>query len=222
VARKYLLVETDGKVYLEERDGRLDLPLTTSALPFKVQTRPGFKVDGAEVVYAKPLLDRHPEEWLDKDSIPSMDEATPRARAAVLATMHRLVTNAIIVEQGRVMLVKANRGIAAGWWNVPGGFVEWDEAPLDCLKRELREELGIVVDQAELLTVETHKFEKSPYHMVAFVYLVRGQASQLRLDHTELDEAAWFTFENAVEQTRNPFAKKGIELAAKRLAGGKP
>lgn len=225
MARKFLLIETDGKVYLEEREGRLDLPTATSRLPFKVVTRPGFKVEGAEVLYAKPELDRHPEEWLDKDLIPSMDEASSLARAAVLATMHRLVTNAIILDGDRVLLVKANRGFAAGWWNVPGGFVEWDESPDECLRRELREELGIDVQSAELLTVETHKFERSPYYMMAFVYLVGAQANEIRLDRTELDEAAWFALSKALEETKNPFAKRGLEIVAaraKQAAGAGP
>lgn len=222
MARKYLFIETDGKVYLESKDGRLDLPTATSRLPFKVQTRSGFTVLGAQVDYARPELDRHPEEWLDKDLIPSMDEATPLARAAVLATMHRLVTNAIVLDGDRVLLVKANRGLAAGWWNVPGGFVEWDEAPLTCLKRELKEELGILVADAELLTIETQKFDRSPYHMVAFVYLVRASHQPLVLDRTELDEAAWFKVGQAANETRNPFARKGLAIVAERLKAAKP
>lgn len=204
-------------MFLEERDGRLDLPTEKSLLPFKVRTRPGFKAHGAEILYAKPELDRHPEEWLDKDLIPSMDQATPIARAAVLATLHRLVTNAIIADGDRVLLVKANRGFAAGWWNVPGGFVEWDETPLNCLKRELKEELGLEVTRADLLTAASHKFESSPYYMLAFVYLVEVAAKQLRLDRTELDEAAWFPLERAAQETRNPFAKEGFAMLAARL-----
>jgi len=221
LTKRYLLIETDGKVFLEEREGRLDLPTENSLLPFRVRTRSGFKVMGADVLYAKPELDRHPEEWLDKDLIPAMDQATPIARAAVLATMHRLVTNAIIADGDRVLLVKANRGFAAGWWNVPGGFVEWDETPVECLKRELKEELGINVTRATLLAVPSHKFDTSPYYMVAFVYLVEVSSKELRLDRTELDEAAWFPLAKAAQETRNPFAKEGFALMAARLKAAK-
>jgi len=145
-----------------------------------------------------------------------MDQATPLARAAVLATLHRLVTNAIIADGDRVLLVKANRGFSAGWWNVPGGFVEWDETPLNCLKRELKEELGLEVTRAELLTASSHKFETSPYYMLAFVYLVEVATKQLRLDRTELDEAAWFPLAKAAQETRNPFAKEGFAILAAR------
>ncbi len=212
MAKRYLLVETDGKVYLEKRDGRLDLPTSASKLPFPVKVRSGFKALGADVAYAKPQLERHPEEWLDKDLIPSLDQASPIARAAVLATMHRLVVNAVVVDGKRVLMVKANRGISRGWWNLPGGFVEWDEAPEDCLRREVAEELGAKVTQADLLTVLSRRFEGGPYFMVAFVFRCTLDRKDLKLDRTEIEEAAWFDLDKASRETRNPFAKEAFRM----------
>ncbi len=212
MAKRYLLIETDGKVYLEKRDGRLDLPVQGSQLPFNVKVRPGFRALGAEVSYAKPVLDRHPDEWLDKDLVPSMDQATPVARAAVLATMHRLVVNALVVDGDRILMVKANRGLSRGWWNLPGGFLEWDEDPEACLRRELEEELGVDVVGSELLAVRSHKFDAAPYYMVAFLFVCRLASKAFKLDRTELDEAAWFPLEKALRETHNPFAKHGIRM----------
>ncbi len=210
MAKRYLLIETDGKVYLEKREGRWHLPTHGSPLPFPVKVRSGFTALGAEVAYAKPQLERHPEEWMDKDLIPSLDQASPLARAAVLATMHRLVVNAIVLDGDRVLMVKANRGLSRGWWNLPGGFVEWDEAPDDCVKRELLEELGANVVKSELLCVLTRQFDLAPYHMVAFVYLCTLDRKEVKLDRTELDEAAWFPVDKAARETRNPFAQEGF------------
>jgi ADP-ribose pyrophosphatase YjhB (NUDIX family) len=217
VAKRYLLIETDGKVYLEERDGRLDLPTKESALPFPIKTRAGFKALGADITYAKPQLDRHPEEWLDKDLIPSLDQASPVARAAILATMHRLVVNALVLDGDRVLMVKANRGISRGWWNLPGGFVEWDESPEACVRREVAEELGAAVQHSELLTVISRRFEGGPYFMVAFMFLCTLDRKDVKLDRSELDEAAWFPLDKASKETRNPFAKEAFVLLKARL-----
>lgn len=215
-ADRPLYIETDGKVYLEERDGRLYLPTEKSLLPFRVTTRPGFKALGREVLFGQPVLDAHPEEWMDKERVVASDAATPLARAAVLATMHRLVTNAIILDGDRVLLCKANRGVARGWWNLPGGFVEWDEHPWACMVRELKEELGVEPASGQLLIVSSHIFERSGYYMVCFVYLVALKSNVLRLDRTELDEAAWIPMEEAAGETRNPFAKEAFAILKNR------
>lgn len=214
-----LYIETDGKVYLEEVEGRLDLPTEKSLLPFRVETRPGFKVLGKEVLFGQPVLESHPEEWMDKERVVASDAATPLARAAVLATMHRLVTNAIVLDAGRVLLCKANRGVAKGWWNLPGGFVEWDEHPWQCMARELKEELGVEAASGELLLVSSHAFERSGYFMVCFVYLVKLKSKTLKLDSTEIEEAAWFPLEKAGVETRNPFAKEAFGVLRQRAKG---
>ncbi len=213
MAGRHIYIETDGKVYLEKREDRLDLPTEASRLPFKVETRPGFRAMGAEVLFGRPLLDRHPEEWMDKERVVASDSVTPLARAAVLQSMHRLVTNAVILDgEGRVLMAKANRGVAAGWWNLPGGFVEWDEHPGACVKRELAEELGVEPLSSTLLLVSSRKFERSAYFMVCFVYLVTLKSKAFRLDRTELDEAAWMPLSEAEAQTRNPFAKEAFAM----------
>jgi ADP-ribose pyrophosphatase YjhB (NUDIX family) len=215
MAGRPIYIETDGKVYLEKREDRLDLPTEKSLLPFKVVTRPGFKVLGIEILFGKPVLEQHPEEWIEKERVVASDDTTPLARAAVLATMHRLVVNAVILDGDRVLMCKANRGVAAGWWNLPGGFVEWDEHPWACLKRELGEELGAEPVSGELLLIANRKFERSSYFMVCFVYLVTLKSKTLRLDRTELDEAAWIPIDKASE-TRNPFAHEAFAMLKKR------
>lgn len=222
MAGRHIYIETDGKVYLEKREERLDLPNEASRLPFKVETRPGFRALGAEILFGRPILDRHPEEWMDKERVVASDAVTPLARAAVLQSMHRLVTNALILNgEGRVLMAKANRGVAAGWWNLPGGFVEWDEHPEACVKRELLEELGVEAATTRLLLVASHKFERSAYFMVCFVYVVTLKSNVFRLDPTELDEAAWMPLAQAQAVTRNPFAKQAFAFLALEAKGPK-
>lgn len=48
--------------------------------------------------------------------------------------------------EGRVLLVRRAHDPYGGKWDVPGGFLEEGEAPLDGLRRELREETGLEVE----------------------------------------------------------------------------
>ena len=62
-----------------------------------------------------------------------------------------VVAAALIDAAGRVLMQRRPEGKAhAGLWEFPGGKVEAGETPPDALVRELREELGIVVDVASL------------------------------------------------------------------------
>lgn len=44
-------------------------------------------------------------------------------------------------DRGRVMLLLQDDG----FWELPGGGLEHDEDPRDCLRREIKEEMGLVV-----------------------------------------------------------------------------
>lgn len=49
----------------------------------------------------------------------------------------------VVDERGRVLLSRRGVEPFAGKWDLPGGFLDELEHPLDCLRRELREEAGI-------------------------------------------------------------------------------
>jgi ADP-ribose pyrophosphatase YjhB (NUDIX family) len=50
---------------------------------------------------------------------------------------------------GRILLTRRAWEPYAGMWDLPGGFLEEDEHPLDCLRRELAEETGLEVEPTE-------------------------------------------------------------------------
>ena len=62
--------------------------------------------------------------------------------------------SAIVVgEDSRVLLSKRALDPFAGRWDLPGGFLEEGEHPLECLRRELREEAGIEITGERFLGV---------------------------------------------------------------------
>jgi ADP-ribose pyrophosphatase YjhB (NUDIX family) len=50
---------------------------------------------------------------------------------------------------GRILLTRRAWEPYAGMWDLPGGFLEEDEHPLDCLRRELAEETGLAVEPSD-------------------------------------------------------------------------
>lgn len=52
--------------------------------------------------------------------------------------------DAVVIESGRLLLMRRAHEPAAGCWDVPGGFCEADEHPMHAAERELAEELGLI------------------------------------------------------------------------------
>ena len=56
------------------------------------------------------------------------------------------------MRDGLVMLTRRAREPQAGWWDLPGGFLEPGEHPEAALIREVREELGVDYTPGPLIT----------------------------------------------------------------------
>ena len=81
---------------------------------------------------------------------------------------------ALIDADGRVLLAERPAGKPmAGLWEFPGGKVMDGERPEETLIRELKEELGIVVNEACLapLTFASHTYDD--FHLVMPLYVCR-------------------------------------------------
>jgi len=58
-----------------------------------------------------------------------------------------------IDDEGRVLLARRGIDPFAGKWDLPGGFLDEEEHPRDCVRRELQEEAGVEIEPLELLGV---------------------------------------------------------------------
>ncbi len=71
-----------------------------------------------------------------------------------------IVAAGIVIEGGAVLLSRRKKGThLEGAWEFPGGKVEEGEDPRAALRRELEEELGILVDVGEIVDVTFHRYD---------------------------------------------------------------
>ncbi len=98
------------------------------------------------------------------------------------------VTAAIWIENGRVLIARRRpEASQAGLWEFPGGKVRLGESPEQCLKREIREEIGIEIAVGEFFGESIYAYEDKTIRLLA--YRVRATGGELSVnDHAEL---AW-------------------------------
>jgi ADP-ribose pyrophosphatase YjhB (NUDIX family) len=61
--------------------------------------------------------------------------------------------SALVVDGGRVLFSRRRYEPFAGRWDLPGGFLQEGEHPLDALRRELTEETGLTVEPERFVGV---------------------------------------------------------------------
>ena len=70
-----------------------------------------------------------------------------------------VVTAAIVEDHGRFFVTKRQKGVhLEGLWEFPGGKCDPGESLVDCLRRELKEELGVDAAIGEEVFTVTHDY----------------------------------------------------------------
>lgn len=105
---------------------------------------------------------------------------------------HFTVTAGALIfnDKGQVLLLK-HRFRAGSGWGLPGGFLEKGEQPLEALKRELREEIGMEVESAEIFA--TRSFKKP--RQVEILFLCRANVD-VKPQAMEVERAEWFSLDS--------------------------
>lgn len=65
----------------------------------------------------------------------------------------------LIINEGKILLIKKKTGPYDGLLDLPGGTIELNERPIDTLKRELKEEVGITINNYELFDADSISLE---------------------------------------------------------------
>ena len=108
----------------------------------------------------------------------------------VAHTRFTVTAGAVIFnDKGEVLLLK-HRFRAGSGWGLPGGFMEKGEQPIDALRRELREEIGLELDDVKVFAARSFKKPKQ----VEVLFRARANA-QVQSRTVEVERAEWFAID---------------------------
>jgi len=100
---------------------------------------------------------------------------------------------AVVVDQGRVLLVRRGAEPLKGHWSLPGGMLELGESLTAGVVREVEEETGLsvqVLDLIELLDRIHLEGDRVRYHYVIADYLCRVVGGELNAA-SDADAVRW-------------------------------
>lgn len=104
-------------------------------------------------------------------------------------------------EHGQLLIARKKAGKPqAGRWEFPGGKLEANETPVDCLKRELREEMQIAIEPYAYFGTNDHQYGEKHIRLIA--YKARFISGIMKL--TDHDEVCWVERDELGEYTFAP------------------
>jgi 8-oxo-dGTP diphosphatase len=126
----------------------------------------------------------------------------------VIYASSKPTASALCVDNRRVLLARRAAAPFQGFWDVPGGFLEEGEDPLEGVCRELKEETGLEIEPERFLGIWVDRYggdstAKATLNLYWTARVVGGEAapaddvSELRwFDRDELPAADELAFEN--------------------------
>jgi len=157
-----------------------------------------------------PLFERDPEAWREYLAEGNRTQPRKRVSADVLFTDR----------DGRILLVDP---VYKPDWDLPGGMVEANEAPIEAARREVAEELGIAPAIGRLLVVDWVAPHGPWDDLLAFVFdggvLGDEHLSAIRLQEGELRAYDMMAQAEAASRLRDYVLRRVVRAVACRTGG---
>src|SRR5665647_2409124 len=105
---------------------------------------------------------------------------------------------AVIVQDGKIALIKRGNEPSKGKWTIPGGLVELGESLEAAVIRETKEEISLEVDNPRLIgvvdNVDLDEEGKVKYHYVIIDYLLQVKSGNTQAA-SDAEELRWVPFD---------------------------
>ena len=100
-----------------------------------------------------------------------------------------VAVDAVIVRDGKVLLVKRNNDPYKGYWAIPGGHLELNEEATERVKKEVMEETGLIATSVELINAYTRP-TRDPQQKISIAYAIEVQGEPQ--PGSDASEVQWY------------------------------
>ena len=113
----------------------------------------------------------------------------------------QIAVGAIVVKDGRLLMVQRAHDPGAGLWSLPGGRVEHGEYLADALRREVAEETGLEIDVQDLVGIL--EVVGDP-HYVILDYFAEVTGEDVPVAADDVSDARWVPLDEAASLPCTP------------------
>jgi nucleoside triphosphatase len=117
----------------------------------------------------------------------------------------------IFDREGKLFLMKSHKWL--GKYVVPGGHIELGESLEEALRREVKEETNLEIDQIEFLCFQEFIYDDSFWkrsHFIFFDFACKMKSGEVRLND-EAEEYLWIEPEKAYNLPLDGYTERAIE-----------
>ena len=146
----------------------------------------------------------------------SRDHERAKECPACALTVYPRVSPAMmaLVTRGKELLLARASRFTTGMFSALAGFVEPGETIEDCVRREVREEVGVAVDNITYFASQSWAFP----HSLMIAYTATWAGGDIRIDDAEIAEARWFHVDDLPKLPMSvSIARRLIDATAARL-----
>lgn len=104
---------------------------------------------------------------------------------------------AVVIRDGKILLVKRAVMPRVGWWCIPAGFMEWSEHPSQTAVREVREETGLEIKLDSLF--EIYSGHDDPRTNAVLILYIASAVGGKPMAADDAEEARFFGFDEIPE-----------------------
>ena len=104
-----------------------------------------------------------------------------------------IITGGVVKKDDKYLLVQESKEYCYGKWNLPAGHLDSGETIFEAAKREIKEECNLDVELTGIASISNRVMEDDEF--VSFVFATEVIGGEVKVDHDEILDAKWFTYE---------------------------